>query len=230
MRGITKEAMLPLLPKSKSVIFLDLDGVIFDSYGLWDEVIEKVLAIANISYTQTIKKHLWRLNMVEAQAYLSALFAKENLPYPEKKTQQLLEGAYQKVSLMPHAVETLDDLAEEDFLIYAVTSNYDDLAKIGLESTGVLQYFSGIYSCIALGFPDKTDEFYRAVLEIEGLSDKTIFYLEDSTRHLKTAQKFGIQGVYLSNTDNPQDNQEQAFCTIRHLKEFITIVKEEMND
>lgn len=230
MRGITKEAMLPLLPKNKTVIFLDLDGVIFDSYGLWDEVIEKVLAIANISYTQTIKKHLWRLNMVEAQAYLSALFAKENLPYPEKKTQQLLEGAYQKVSLMPHAVEMIADLAKEDFLIYAVTSNYDDLAKIGLESTGVLQYFSGIYSCIALGFPDKTDEFYRAVLEIEGLSDKTIFYLEDSTRHLKTAQKFGIQGVYLSNTDNPQDNQEQAFCTIRHLKEFITIVKEEMND
>ncbi|KFN87801.1 HAD family hydrolase [Streptococcus equinus JB1] len=222
--------MLPLLPKNKTVIFLDLDGVIFDSYGLWDEVIEKVLAIANISYTQTIKKHLWRLNMVEAQAYLSALFAKENLPYPEKKTQQLLEGAYQKVSLMPHAVEMIADLAKEDFLIYAVTSNYDDLAKIGLESTGVLQYFSGIYSCIALGFPDKTDEFYRAVLEIEGLSDKTIFYLEDSTRHLKTAQKFGIQGVYLSNTDNPQDNQEQAFCTIRHLKEFITIVKEEMND
>lgn len=230
MRGITKEAMLPLLPKNKTVIFLDLDGVIFDSYGLWDEVIEKVLAIANISYTQTIKKHLWRLNMVEAQAYLSALFAKENLPYPEKKTQQLLEEAYQKVSLMPHAVEMIADLAKEDFLIYAVTSNYDDLAKIGLESTGVLQYFSGIYSCIALGFPDKTDEFYRAVLEIEGLSDKTIFYLEDSTRHLKTAQKFGIQGVYLSNTDNPQDNQEQAFCTIRHLKEFTTIVKEEMND
>jgi FMN phosphatase YigB (HAD superfamily) len=222
--------MLPLLPKNKTVIFLDLDGVIFDSYGLWDEVIEKVLALANVPYTQTIKKHLWRLNMVEAQAYLSALFAKENLIYPEKKTQQLLEGAYQKVSLMPHAVEMIADLAKEDFLIYAVTSNYDDLAKIGLESTGVLQYFSGIYSCIALGFPDKTDEFYRAVLEIEGLSDKTIFYLEDSTRHLKTAQKFGIQGVYLSNTDNPQDNQEQAFRTIRHLKEFTTIVKEEMND
>lgn len=230
MRGITKEAMLPLLPKNKTVIFLDLDGVIFDSYGLWDEVIEKVLAIANISYTQTIKKHLWRLNMVEAQAYLSALFAKENLPYPEKKTQQLLEGAYQKVSLMPQAVEMIADLAKEDFLIYAVTSNYDDLAKIGLESAGVLQYFSGIYSCIALGFLDKTEDFYQAVLETEALSDKTIFYLEDSTRHLKTAQKFGIQGVYLSNTDNPQDNQEQAFRTIRHLKEFITIVKEEIND
>jgi beta-phosphoglucomutase-like phosphatase (HAD superfamily) len=48
--------MLPLLPKNKTVIFLDLDGVIFDSYGLWDEVIEKVLALANISYTQTIKR------------------------------------------------------------------------------------------------------------------------------------------------------------------------------
>lgn len=222
--------MLPLLPKNKTVIFLDLDGVIFDSYGLWDEVIEKVLVLANISYTQTIKKHLWRLNMVEAQAYLSALFAKENLTYPEKKTQQLLEEAYQKVSLIPHAVEMVADLAKEDFLIYAVTSNYDDLAKIGLESAGVLQYFSGIYSCIALGFPDKTEDFYQAVLETEALSDKAIFYLEDSTLHLKTAQKFGIQGVYLSNTDNPQDNQEQSFRTIRHLKEFITIVKEEIND
>lgn len=227
---MTKEAMLPLLPKNKTVIFLDLDGVIFDSYGLWDEVIEKVLALANISYTQMIKKHLWRLNMIESQAYLSALFAKENLTYPEKKTQQLLEEAYQKVSLIPHAVEMIADLAKEDFLIYAVTSNYDDLAKIGLESAGVLQYFSAIYSCIALGFPDKTEEFYRAILEKEGLSDKTIFYLEDSTRHLKTAQKFGIQAVYLSNTDNPQDNQEQAFRTIRHLKEFTSIVKEEIND
>ncbi len=222
--------MLPLLPKSKSVIFLDLDGVVFDSYGLWDEVIEKVLALANMSYTQAIKKQLWRLNMPEAQAYLSALFTKEKLTYPEKKTQQLLEDAYQKVSLMPQAVEMIADLVKEDFLIYAVTSNYYDLAKIGLESAGVFQYFSGIYSCIALGFSDKTEEFYRTILEIEGLSDKTIFYLEDSTRHLKTAQKFGIQAVYLSNTDNPQDNQEQAFRTIRHLKEFTSIVKEEIND
>lgn len=221
--------MLPLSLKNKAekVIFLDLDGVIFDSYGLWDEVIEQVLSHANIPYTQAIKKQLWRLNMIEAQEYLASLFAQQNVVYQAKKVKEQLVKAYQKVLLMPHAAEFLADLSREGCVIYAVTSNYDDLAKIGLESKAVLKYFFKIYSCIEEGFADKTEAFYRFLLDKEILNGEKVIYLEDSSRNLVEAQKCGIKGIYLSNADNPQDNQGQRFYTIRCLNDFKKFVKEE---
>ncbi|MBJ7540896.1 HAD family hydrolase [Streptococcus sp. SL1232] len=214
--------MLPLSLKNKAekVIFLDLDGVVFDSYGLWDEVIEQVLSHANIPYTQSIKKQLWRLNMIEAQEYLASLFAQQNVVYQAKKVKEQLVKAYQKVLLMPQSTEFLADLSREGYVIYAVTSNYDDLAKIGLESKGVLKYFFKIYSCIEEGFADKTKDFFRNLLEKEGLKSEQIIYLEDSVRNLEEAARCGIKGIYLSNTDNPQDNQGQRCYTIRCLNDF----------
>lgn len=93
----------------------------------------------------------------------------------------------------------LSDLHHQGFLIYAVTSNYHDLAQIGLKSSGVLKYFFKIISCIEIGFPDKTEDFYHYLLEKENLQDKKIYYLEDSLRNLKEAKKCNINGVFLSN-------------------------------
>ena len=81
--GMTKEVMLHLSPKNKNIIFLDLDGVIFDSYDLWDDVVKELLAMANVDYTDEIKKHLWRLNMPEAELYLAEFFTSQNLVFQE---------------------------------------------------------------------------------------------------------------------------------------------------
>lgn len=223
--GMTKEVMLLLSPKNKNIIFLDLDGVIFDSYGLWDDVVQEFLAMANVDYTDEIKKHLWRLNMPEAEMYLAEFFTSQNLVFQENLLKSLLVDAYRQVSLMPKAYEMLSDL-HQGFLIYAVTSNYHDLAQIGLKSSGVLKYFFKIISCIEIGFPDKTEDFYHCLLEKENLQDKKIYYLEDSLRNLKEAKKCDINGVFLSNQDNPQDSFEHDFKTIQTLDEFIEIVKE----
>ena len=63
-------------------------------------------------------------------------------------------------------------------------------------------------------------------MEKENLQDKKIYYLEDSLRNLKEAKKCDINGVFLSNQDNPQDSFEHDFKTIQTLDEFIEIVKE----
>ncbi|WP_423215593.1 HAD family hydrolase [Streptococcus equinus] len=212
--------------KSNKVIFLDLDGVIFDSYSLWDDVIKEFLAMANVDYTDEIKKHLWRLNMPEAELYLAEFFVSQNLEFQENLLKSLLVDAYRQVGLMPKADEMLSDLHQQGFLIYAVTSNYQYLAQLGLKSSGVLKYFFKIISCIGIGFPDKTEDFYHCLLEKEKLQGKKIYYLEDSLRNLKKAEKCGISGVFLSNLDNPQDSFEHDFKTIQTLDEFIEIVKE----
>ncbi|SFF83894.1 HAD family hydrolase [Streptococcus equinus] len=224
--GMTKEVMLLLSPKNKNIIFLDLDGVIFDSYDLWDDVVQEFLAMANVDYTDEIKKHLWRLNMPEAELYLAEFFTSQNLVFQENLLKSLLVDAYRQVILMPKAYEMLSDLHHQGFFIYAVTSNYYDLAQIGLKSSGVLKYFFKIISCIEIGFPDKTEDFYHCLLEKENLQDKKIYYLEDSLRNLKEAKKCDINGVFLSNQDNPQDSFEHDFKTIQTLGEFIEIVKE----
>lgn len=62
----------------KTIIFFDLDGVIFDSYGLWDKAVEDFLSTVNLTYTTEMKQKLWQLNMLEAEHYLREHLASKN--------------------------------------------------------------------------------------------------------------------------------------------------------
>lgn len=55
--------------------------------------------MANIDYTDEIQKHLWRLNMPEAELYLAEFFISQNLVFQENLLKSLLVDAYRQVSL-----------------------------------------------------------------------------------------------------------------------------------
>ena len=43
---------------NKMVIWFDLDGVIFDSYEVWDQVVQGILKHHGVAYTQQIREEL----------------------------------------------------------------------------------------------------------------------------------------------------------------------------
>ena len=58
---------------NKMVIWFDLDGVIFDSYEVWDQVVQGILKHHGVAYTQQIREELWRIPMEDVNAYLLQL-------------------------------------------------------------------------------------------------------------------------------------------------------------
>lgn len=62
-------------------------------------MVKELLAMANIDYTDEIQKHLWRLNMPEAELYLAEFFISQNLVFQENLLKSLLVDAYRQVSL-----------------------------------------------------------------------------------------------------------------------------------
>ncbi len=210
----------------KNVIFLDLDGVIFDSYDLWDMAVAKFLNLAGISYTSEIKAELWQLNMPEAEHYLEQLFLVKNISYRPEVLQTALVLLYEKVPLMTDAKAVLTDLAQQGYQLYAVTSNHYHLAEIGLKSRQLFPYFTAIYSCLAMGYDGKEEAFLQTILTKERLKAKQVIFVEDSISNLKMAKNLGISGIYLENQDNPQNEENRNITTIRSLKELSNLVKE----
>lgn len=50
--------------------------------------------MANVDYTDEIQKHLWRLNMPEAELNLAEFFISQNLVFQENLLKSLLVDAY----------------------------------------------------------------------------------------------------------------------------------------
>lgn len=110
---------------NKMVIWFDLDGVIFDSYGVWDKVVQGILKLHGVAYTQQIKEELWRIPMEDVNAYLLQLVENsldEN--ELERKKMNQLQSLYRDVSLVDGVHELLSTLKAKGAVMYAVTSNY----------------------------------------------------------------------------------------------------------
>ena len=130
-------------------IFFDLDGVIFDSYDLWDQAVSQLLADYGVSYSEEIKQTLWQLPMTEANGYLLGLideFVDEG--GFEKQKRSYLKKRYQTVPLIKGAQTVLAELNQQGFQLYAVTANYADLARAGLEAHELLANFSWSSTCL----------------------------------------------------------------------------------
>lgn len=188
------------------------------------------MSTVNLTYTTEMKQKLWQLNMLEAEHYLRELFGKQGRAYQPEILKAILLQLYETVDIMENAKCVLADLVRRGCKLYAVTSNYYDLAEIGLKSQQLLPYFTTLYSCLSMGYADKEQAFFQEILEQERLNANQIIYVEDSLANLKKARKLGVTGIYLANSDNPQAGQNDTFVTIDSLDELTKIVKEINND
>lgn len=209
-------------------IFFDLDGVVFDSYDLWDQVVSQLLAVYGVSYTETIKQNLWQLSMKEANDYLLSLISTEvdELAFEQAKSELLL-ASYRQVPLMTDVAFVLKEMVARGFCLYAVTSNDLQLAKTGLESHGLLTYFSKVISSLGYGDGEKDTDFFQHLLEEEGLMGADVCMVEDSLENLKNAASVGIKGIYMKNELYPMLGEFSYLKTICHLKDVLDLVEEE---
>lgn len=215
---------------TRRAVFLDLDGVVFASYPIWDRVVAELLATYNLPYTEELKATLWQLSMDQADAYLCQLIGQEAVTVAalKKRKMDLLEKAYCEVDLMPGLELVLSEFSKAGYQILAVTANYGRLACLGLASHGLLPYFSGIYSCLDEGYEDKTATFLTSICQREQVLPDCVIMVEDSPKNLQVAGELGIKGIFLENPiyTNPNQPQLLVIDELAQLLPYVIITKE----
>ncbi|MBM7636501.1 HAD family hydrolase [Streptococcus saliviloxodontae] len=209
-------------------LFLDCDGVIFDSYGIWDEVVSQLLSSHGKVYTEAIKSNLWHLSMTQADHFLYELLKDEvtREAYQSQK-EELLEKAYAQVPLIAGVDELFEWLADEGLSCYAVTANQTKLVEIAFQSHGLTTHIKGIYSCYQTQWQEKEAAFLQTILDREKLVAEEVIMVEDSWANAKQAEQLGIQTFFLENEIYQADQKNgSAIRSIKHLSDFISIMED----
>ncbi|BCP59525.1 HAD family hydrolase [Streptococcus parasuis] len=212
---------------NKMVIWFDLDGVIFDSYEVWDQVVQGILKHHGVAYTQQIREELWRIPMEDVNEYLLQL-VENSLEENELERQKMnqLQSLYRDISLMDGVHELLSTLKSKGAVMYAVTSNYLELAELGLSSHHLSNYFVKLFSSLDLFGSDKNREFYQFILHQEGMDPANIVMVEDNMNNLRIGHELGIAGVYIEHPNSPFSDENTGIVSIKQLSELIPILED----
>ncbi|HEO8608783.1 TPA: HAD family hydrolase [Streptococcus suis] len=212
---------------NKMVIWFDLDGVIFDSYGVWDQVVQGILKHHGVAYTQQIREELWCIPMENVNGYLLQL-VENSLDENELERQKMnqLQSLYRDISLMDGVHELLSTLKAKGAVMYAVTSNYLELAELGLSSHHLSNYFVKLFSSLDLFGNDKNREFYQFILHQERIDPTNIVMVEDNMNNLRIGHELGIAGVYKEHPDSPFSDENTGIVSIKQLSELIPILED----
>lgn len=212
---------------NKMVIWFDLDGVIFDSYEVWDLVVQGILKHHGVAYTQKIREELWRIPMEDVNAYLLQLM-ENSLDENEFERQKMnqLQSLYRDISLVEGVHELLSTLKAKGAVRYAVTSNYLELAELGLSSHHLSNYFVKLYSSLDLFGSDKNREFYQFILHQERIDPANIVMVEDNKNNLCIGHELGIAGVYIEHSNSPFSVENTGIVSIKQLSELIPILED----
>ncbi|CAM4189578.1 hypothetical protein AT575_05110 [Streptococcus penaeicida] len=212
----------------QKIVFFDLDGVLFDSYDIWDQMVKSLLERYGIPFTDELQAKLWSLEMDQADLYLTHLLADflDETSFKVAKEEYLLEE-YKSVTLKSGTKELLPYLIKKGYNLYAVTSNYGHLAKAGLEANGLLPYFQQVISTFDYNSDSKDIEFLNSIISFYELEKHSIAMVEDSWKNLLEAKKAGIETIYLLNDVYPLEKvaKETIDFAITDLDQLSTILR-----
>ena len=173
----------------------DLDGTLFDSSSLWEDIDREFLRERGIAMPDGYVDALNSMGFREAAEYTKELFSLEESP------EELLaiwngmaRAAYMdSIPLKEGAGDYVGKLHGDGAIIAAATDLSLDLADGCLRRNGILSCFSFISTTEGCGRDKSHPDVYLAVSERFGLRPDECLVYEDILRGIRTAGKAGFR-------------------------------------
>lgn len=181
--------------KRVSGAILDLDGTILDTMSQWDELGIEFLHEHGIEPKLDLMDRLATMSIRESADF----FHKEygiNLDARQIAVELVsrIRSLYtSEARLKPGALNTLRTLKLGGAKIALATATSNDLARAGLQLTGALKYFDGIFSCRdpKIKASKSSKKIYDAAREFLGTPLDETIVVEDALYAIETAKKAG---------------------------------------
>jgi HAD superfamily hydrolase (TIGR01509 family) len=209
-------------PASWAVVF-DLDGVLIDSEGVWDEARRAVVAEAGGSWRDGATREMLGMSSGEWSGYLHDQLGVDEQPeqIAQRVLERVLERYRKSLPLLPHAVTAVRSLSERWPLGLASSSNREVIDLV-LERSGLREDFAVTVSSEEVEHGKPAPDVYLAALQRLGIAGGSAVAVEDSTNGLRSAAAAGMHVVAVPNREFPPSERalELAEVTLPSLAQL----------
>ena len=191
---------------TKATIF-DLDGVLLDSMGIWNDLGARYLRGRGITPEPGLNEILFSMSMEQGAEYLRAHYG---LPQSAAEVQAGIETMlrdfyYNEVPAKDGAAALLAALSARGVKMAAATSSPRGHVTRALARLGLLGYFAKIFTTSEVGVSKHEPTIYLLAAHTLHAAPAETVVLEDSLYALKTAKAAGFRTVGVYDADGEGD-------------------------
>lgn len=217
----------------KGAIF-DIDGVLLDSMGIWDDLGARYLQSIGIIPEEGLNKILFSMSMEQGADYLNEHYSLN------KQTDEIVKGLgsmletfyFDEVPGKPGSKELLEYLKEQNIKMAAATSSPREHVEKALSRNGLIGFIDRIFTTGEVGVSKHSSDIYNLAADFLGTKPEETLVFEDSLYALKTAKNAGYVsiGVYDSKGESDQTGlKNTADIYLKDLKDFANLYKQVLN-
>lgn len=206
----------------RAVVF-DLDGVLVDSEGMWDEVRRGLAADAGRRWPDEATRAMQGMSTPEWSGYLTDVVG---VPGPATAVaatviDRMAERYDAELPLLDGAVQVVRRLAER-WPLGLASSSPRRLIDAVLRASGLADAFSVAMSTEQVEEGKPSPAVYLAVTERLGVPAEAVVALEDSSNGLRAASRAGMRLIAVPRPDFPptKDALALADAVVHHLDEL----------
>ena len=217
----------------KGAIF-DVDGVLLDSMGIWDDLGARYLRSLDKIPEEGLNKILFSMSMEQGAEYLNEHYGlNKSVKETVEGIGRMLEDYYfYEVLLKPGAKEVLEFLKSKNIKMAAATSSPRTHIEKALSRNGLLGYIDKIYTTGEVGVSKHSPDIYNLAADFLKTESEETLVFEDSLYALKTAKEAGFVTVGVfdeKGESNQAELENQADLYLKKLDDFIVMSEKILN-
>jgi HAD superfamily hydrolase (TIGR01509 family) len=197
-----------MLPPVIAAVIFDLDGLLIDSEGAWDQVRRAYVAERGGRWRESATRDMMGMSSVEWSRYLNAELGVD-LP-PEQISEEVAarvgELYERELPLLPGAVEAVERIAERWPLGLASSSNRE-LIDLVLEVAGIGSRFRATVSSEEVGRGKPAPDVYLEAAGRLRVQAGDCAAIEDSHNGIRSAADAGMRVIAIPNREFPPDRE-----------------------
>ena len=177
----------------KAYIF-DLDGTIFESMDVWNQVDTAFFEKRNLSHPQDYTDAILAMHFEEAAAYTISRFnLDETVEDVVKEWLSLAAEAYNHVQLKPYAKEYITSLAAKGHKLAVATSLSTELLEPTLRKHGLYDMFHVICTAKDVGCGKAKPDIFLLTAKKLGVEPEECLLFDDILAAIKSAKSIGMK-------------------------------------
>ena len=217
----------------KGAIF-DIDGVLLDSMGIWDDLGARYLRSLGRIPEEGLNIILFSMSMEQGAEYLNEHYGlNKSVKETVDGIGKMLEDYYfYEVLLKPGAKEILEFLKSKNIKMAAATSSPRTHIEKALSRNGLLGYIDKIYTTGEVGVSKHSPDIYNLAADFLKTKSEETLVFEDSLYALKTAKEAGFVTVGVfdeKGESNQAELENQADLYLKKLDDFIVMSEKILN-
>lgn len=133
-----------------------------------------------------------------------------------------------KVALRPGCIELLEYLKAHGYACWIATNADCEGLKFKLEQTQIAHYFDVIISSETIGYAKECVEFWQKLHSLHPFQVEHAYFIDDTEKVLKGAEKFGIQHLITIAQPSSQKEirTESSYPILQELTDLMVILKQ----